>query len=73
MLWQDHHEYYNSSFISNNKMVGHQYWVDMTNRSDVHVNDMLSQSHRRAAVSESLLFVIIKVDIKSGGRKGSYT
>ncbi|GFG30777.1 hypothetical protein Cfor_10858 [Coptotermes formosanus] len=46
---QDYHEYYNSSFIPNNEMVGHQYWVDMTNRSDVQVNDMLSQSHRRAA------------------------
>jgi hypothetical protein len=35
-------------------MVGHQYWVNMTDRSDVQVNDMLSQSHRRAAVSENI-------------------
>jgi len=55
MLWQDYHEYYNSSFISNSEVVGHQYWVNMTNRADVQVNDMLSQSHRRAAVSESLV------------------
>jgi hypothetical protein len=52
VVFQDHHQYYNSSFISNNEMVGHQYWVNMTDRSDVQVNDMLSQSHRRAAVSE---------------------
>jgi hypothetical protein len=55
--WQDYHQYYNSSFISNNEFVGHQYWVNMTDRSDVQVNDMLSQSHRRAAVSESVLAV----------------
>ncbi|XP_021914427.1 plexin domain-containing protein 2 isoform X2 [Zootermopsis nevadensis] len=46
---QDYHQYYNSSFISNNELVGHQYWVNMTDRTDVQVNDMLSQSHRRAA------------------------
>ncbi|KAJ4426310.1 hypothetical protein ANN_27124, partial [Periplaneta americana] len=45
----DHHQYYNSSFIVNDEAVGHRYWVNMTNRSDVILNEMLSQSHRRAA------------------------
>ncbi|CAH1183532.1 unnamed protein product [Phaedon cochleariae] len=40
--------FYNSSIL-HDKSVGHFYWVDMKNRSDVKVNELLSQSHRRAA------------------------
>nr|CAD7424589.1 unnamed protein product [Timema monikensis] len=43
----DHHQYYNSSFLVS-QAVGEMYWVNMTNRNDVHVNDMLSTSYRRA-------------------------
>nr|CAD7194287.1 unnamed protein product [Timema douglasi] len=44
---EDHHQYYNSSFLVS-QAVGEMYWVNMTNRNDVHVNDMLSTSYRRA-------------------------
>ncbi|KAJ8980208.1 hypothetical protein NQ317_002221 [Molorchus minor] len=44
----DKFEYYNSSF-HNDPALGHYYWVDMDNRSDVKINELLSHSHRRAA------------------------
>ncbi|CAG9854725.1 unnamed protein product [Phyllotreta striolata] len=40
--------FYNTS-IYNNPSIGHSYWVNLTNRLDVKINDLLSQSHRRAA------------------------
>ncbi|CAG2062515.1 unnamed protein product, partial [Timema podura] len=44
---EDHHQYYNSSFLVS-QAVGEMFWVNMTNRNDVYVNDMLSTSYRRA-------------------------
>lgn len=46
----DTHMYYNSTFKID-PAYAMQYWVDMDNRSDVKVNELLSRSHRRAAVS----------------------
>lgn len=45
--------YYNSTFRVDQEGGAH-YWVDMSNRSDVKVNEVLSRSHRRAAVSISI-------------------
>ncbi|KAJ8920686.1 hypothetical protein NQ315_004825 [Exocentrus adspersus] len=44
----DTHIYYNSTLI-NDPNVGQHYWVDLTNRTDVKINELLSESHRRAA------------------------
>lgn len=46
----DTHQYYNSTFIID-ETVGKKYWVDIDNHPDLKVNYLLSQSHRRAAVS----------------------
>lgn len=46
---QDHHQYYNSSSYSIEDLT--PYWVDMEVDPKVTVNAMLSQAHRRAAVS----------------------
>lgn len=46
----DDHLYYTSRFAVD-PVGGPKYWVYMDNRSDVKVNELLSQSHRRAAVS----------------------
>lgn len=49
-MLQDNHLFYKSSFIIDSN-IGQSYWVDMSARNDVTTNNMLSQSHRRAAVS----------------------
>lgn len=46
----DTHQYYNSTFIID-ESIAKTYWVDMDNHPNRKVNDLLSQSHRRAAVS----------------------
>lgn len=46
----DTHQYYNSTFIIGEGM-GKKHWVDIDNHPDLNVNLLLSQSHRRAAVS----------------------
>jgi len=43
---EDHHQYYNSTFISDPAEVD-KYWIDADH--DLSVHDMLSNSHRRAA------------------------
>ncbi|CAH1109204.1 unnamed protein product [Psylliodes chrysocephalus] len=40
--------FYNTSIYSVPN-IGHFYWVNMTNRTDVKISDLLSHSHRRAA------------------------
>lgn len=47
---EDTHQYYNSTFFSDEN-IAKMYWVDMDNHPDRQVNDLLSKSHRRAAVS----------------------
>ncbi|GLV39243.1 lethal (1) G0289 [Carabus blaptoides fortunei] len=44
----DTHQFYNST-LTDDPEIGQKYWVDMTNNSEVKVNELLSQSHRRAA------------------------
>ena len=46
---QDDHKYYESKFVPQ----GRDYWVDLERRPDGSVfrHDMLSEAHRRAAVS----------------------
>ncbi|CAL1679016.1 unnamed protein product [Lasius platythorax] len=44
----DTHQYYNSTFIIDAEICN-KYWVDMDNHPDLRVNNLLSQSHRRAA------------------------
>lgn len=46
---EDHHQYYNSSFVISQETTQKE-WVNMNDRKDVQVNNMLSYSHRRAAV-----------------------
>ncbi|XP_028127959.1 plexin domain-containing protein 2 [Diabrotica virgifera virgifera] len=64
--------FYNTS-IYDDPNIGHFYWVDMDNRTDVKVNELLSQSHRRAAtVKLSFNFpfyghLIKNVTIATGG------
>ncbi|KAG5888918.1 hypothetical protein JTB14_019414 [Gonioctena quinquepunctata] len=68
----DTNHFYNSNVIDD-PSVGLFYWVDMKNRSDVKVNELLSQSHRRAAtVKLSFEFpfyghLIKNVTIATGG------
>ncbi|GLH11362.1 Plexin domain-containing protein 2 [Gryllus bimaculatus] len=45
----DSHVYYNSTFVSSNEKLGKYYWIDMDSHPHAQTNDMLSQSHRRAA------------------------
>lgn len=47
---EDTHQYYNSTFIVDEN-IGKSFWVDMDKHPNSKVNDLLSQSHRRAAVS----------------------
>ncbi|CAL7952402.1 unnamed protein product [Xylocopa violacea] len=58
----DTHQYYNSTFIID-EAVGKRYWVDINNHSDLKVNLLLSQSHRRAAT------VKLKFDFPFYGHK----
>ncbi|XP_072762641.1 plexin domain-containing protein 2 [Anoplolepis gracilipes] len=44
----DTHQYYNSTFIVDAEICK-KYWVNMDNHPDLRVNNLLSQSHRRAA------------------------
>ena len=46
----DTHQYYNSSFMTD-KTAWEKYWVNMSQHPDLQINELLSQSHRRAAVS----------------------
>ena len=54
----DTHQYYNSTFIID-EAVGKKYWVDINNHPDLKVNYLLSQSHRRAAVSIICVFYFV--------------
>ncbi|KAJ8938022.1 hypothetical protein NQ314_011634 [Rhamnusium bicolor] len=47
-MYLDYHQYYNSSFNTDPE-IGHFYWLDMDNQTDVKINPLLSKSHRRAA------------------------
>ncbi|XP_076162249.1 plexin domain containing lethal (1) G0289 [Ptiloglossa arizonensis] len=58
----DTHQYYNSTFIIN-ETVGKKYWVDIDSHPDLKVNNLLSQSHRRAAT------VKLKFDFPFYGHK----
>ncbi|XP_046397942.1 plexin domain-containing protein 2 [Ischnura elegans] len=69
---EDHHQYYNSSFIVDPE-IGHSYWVNLTQKDGVRVNEMLSKSYRRAATVQ-LLFdfpfygnLVRNVTIATGG------
>lgn len=42
--------YYNSTFQTD-PVVAKHYWAELNNISDVKINDLLSSSYRRAAVS----------------------
>ncbi|XP_050315291.1 plexin domain-containing protein 2 [Anthonomus grandis grandis] len=44
----DNHIFYNSTMY-NDPEKGKEFWVDMSKQADVKVNDLLSNSHRRAA------------------------
>lgn len=52
----DTHQYYNSTFIVDAEICK-KYWVDLDKHPEVKVNNLLSKSHRRAAVR---LFSLIK-------------
>lgn len=58
----DSHQYYNSTFIIN-EAIGRKYWVDLDNHPELKVNNLLSQSHRRAAT------VKLKFDFPFYGHK----
>ncbi|XP_049796561.1 plexin domain-containing protein 1 isoform X2 [Schistocerca nitens] len=45
---EDHHLYYNSTTVTD-AALAHKLWMELANRKEVHVNPMLSQSHRRAS------------------------
>lgn len=55
----DSHLYYNSTFKIDPDY-GKMLWVDMNKMSDMKVNDLLSKSHRRAAV-RYLIFIYFYV------------
>lgn len=59
----DTHQYYNSSMFSISEAMGKKYWVDMDNHPDLKVNNLLSQSHRRATT------VKLKFDFPFYGHK----
>ncbi|XP_044731116.1 plexin domain-containing protein 2 isoform X2 [Chrysoperla carnea] len=46
--YEEDHLYYSSTFMVD-PVAANKHWVDMDNHSDVKVNELLSQSHRRAA------------------------
>ncbi|XP_020292804.1 plexin domain-containing protein 2 isoform X2 [Pseudomyrmex gracilis] len=58
----DTHQYYNSTFMIDADICK-KYWVDMDNHPDLRVNNLLSQSHRRAAT------VKLKFDFPFYGHK----
>ncbi|XP_033223306.1 plexin domain-containing protein 2 [Belonocnema kinseyi] len=58
----DNHQYYNSSFMVD-KSAWEKYWVNMSKHPDLQVNELLSQSHRRAAT------VKLKFDFPFYGHK----
>ncbi|XP_003700501.1 plexin domain containing lethal (1) G0289 [Megachile rotundata] len=58
----DTHQYYNSTFIID-EAVGRRYWVDIDNHPELKINNLLSQSHRRAAT------VKLKFDFPFYGHK----
>ncbi|XP_047101292.1 plexin domain-containing protein 1 [Schistocerca piceifrons] len=45
---EDHHLYYNSTTVTD-AALAHKLWMELANRKEVHINPMLSQSHRRAS------------------------
>ncbi|XP_063987454.1 plexin domain-containing protein 2 [Diachasmimorpha longicaudata] len=45
---EDNYQYYNSTFIVD-ESIGRSFWVDLDNHPDKQINDLLSDSHRRAA------------------------
>ncbi|KAG8233691.1 hypothetical protein J437_LFUL014048 [Ladona fulva] len=69
---EDHHQYYNSSFIVDPD-IGHSYWVNLKKKDGLRINDMLSKSYRRAAtVKLSFDFpfygsIVRNVTIATGG------
>lgn len=70
---QDSHVYYNSTFSANDENLGKYYWINMDRNPNTQINDMLSQSHRRAAtVKLSFDFpfyghIVRNVTIATGG------
>lgn len=48
---EDYHQFYNSSLNQDPEIAQKLYWVDLKNKTEVKISDLLSQSHRRAAVS----------------------
>ncbi|XP_063222387.1 uncharacterized protein LOC134530958 isoform X2 [Bacillus rossius redtenbacheri] len=44
---EDHHSYYNSSFVVSEE-IGQKFWVTLSERENVQVNEVLSRAHRRA-------------------------
>lgn len=52
----DTHQYYNSTFTIDEKATM-KYWVNLDDHPGLKVNDLLSQSHRRAAVSVNNYFL----------------
>ena len=67
----DTHTYYNSSF-SVDEAVGKSYWIDLDKHEDIQINQMLSKSHRRAAVSFTQPMIpMIKLDSVRIVRLGS--
>lgn len=46
---EDTHQYYNSTTFVD-EVEGRKYWVDMDNHPNLKINELLSDSHRRAAV-----------------------
>ena len=54
LKFQDHHNFYNSTFIGNQDFFK-DYWANITiNKAEVH--QVLSNSHRRATVSITLTY-----------------
>lgn len=58
----DTHQYYNSTLIIDEK-IGKEYWIDIDNHPDKKINELLSQSHRRATT------VKLKFDFPFYGHK----
>jgi len=53
---EDYHKYYNTTYFVDPKKT-EEVWVNMNARKDVQVNNMLSDSHRRAAVIYFTAFI----------------
>lgn len=54
----DTHQYYNSTFTVDEEATK-KYWVNLADHPGLKVNDLLSQSHRRAAVSVNIIVFCI--------------